>query len=161
MPETSNSPARSVRRPDAFWWPVALAVTVSACVGAPPRNDGTGTSSTQGAAKPVTHPVDASVGEEAGPKRALEAFLATAEKGDFEACYRELSGPLRERYTPARLAEDFQAVKGIALDKLARARSAMSASPHLEDGRAEFPISESKAVRLVLEAGAWKIAALE
>ena len=105
----------------------------------------------------MTHPVD----EAGAAKAALETFLAAAAKEDFEACYQLLSGSLRERYTPARLAEDFKVVRGMAEDKLARARSALSEKPRLEEGKAEFPISEGKAVRLVLEAGSWKIAALE
>ncbi|HEY3448451.1 MAG TPA: hypothetical protein VGK67_19000 [Myxococcales bacterium] len=105
----------------------------------------------------MTHP-----GDEAGAaKAALEAFLAAAAKEDFAACYQLLSGPLREKYTPARLAEDFEAVRGTAQDKLARARAALSEKPRLEQGIAEFPISEHKAVRLVLESGSWKIAAVE
>lgn len=167
MPATSESSTRSARTPDAFSWLLATALAVSACVGPQPKAEPVGTSSTQGAAKSATHPSGSSghggaTADEAGPPRAaLETFLAAAEKEDFGACYQLLAGPLRERYTPARLADDFKAARGTAQDKLARARAALAQAPRLETGRAEFPISEGKAVRLVFDSGSWKVAALE
>ncbi|MBI5542608.1 MAG: hypothetical protein HY901_01875 [Deltaproteobacteria bacterium] len=104
----------------------------------------------------MTHSVEPS-----GPKLALDAFLAAAERGDYEACWRLLASPLRERYTPARLGEDFAAVRGSAQDKLARARLASAVAPKVEEGRAEFPVSERASVKLTHEADGWKIASLE
>ena len=157
MAQTSKSPTRTVRKADAFRWLAVTAVMVSACVGAPAQDDGAGTRPTQAAAKPMTHPAS----DQHAPRAALQAFLEAAGKDDFEACYRLLAGSWRERYTPARLEQDFRAVRGTAEDKLARARSALLAEPWLDEGRAQFPISERKAVRLVLESGGWKVAALE
>ncbi|MGC4114275.1 MAG: hypothetical protein QM765_06590 [Myxococcales bacterium] len=134
-----------------------MAVTVSACVGPQPKPEPTGTPPTQGSANAPTHSVEPG----AEPKAALEAFLSAAEKEDFQACYQLLASPLREKYTPIRLGEDFRAVQGLALDKLARARVALAARPRLEQASAEFPISETRAVRLVLESSGWKVAALE
>lgn len=98
---------------------------------------------------------------DAAPRAALTRFLDAAERADFPVCWQALASPLRERYTPARLGEDFQAVEGRAREKLARARAAMSAPMRVEGGKALLSISEHRAVHLVLEGDAWKIAALE
>lgn len=96
-----------------------------------------------------------------GPRDTLEQFLVAAESAKFEAAYRLLASRLRARYTPARLAEDFSQVKEQAHDNLARARLALSSSPQVGERRAEFPIVERKAVRLVLEDDGWKLESLE
>jgi hypothetical protein len=98
---------------------------------------------------------------DAAPKAALTSFLDAAERSDFQACWQSLTGPLRERYTPARLGEDFHAVEGRAREKLARARAAMASPMRVEGSSALLSISEHRTVRLVLEGEAWKIAALE
>ena len=91
----------------------------------------------------------------------MEAFIEAAKRGDFEVCYQALASPLRERYTPSRLAQDFTAVKGTAEDKLERAKAALAHEPRMESGRAEFAISDRKAVKLVYEPDGWKVSALE
>lgn len=156
MPAPSNSPTKSVRRTDGWaLGALALAGVVACAHGAPPTTSG-GEAAGQSAKAP-THPPPAGP----TPRAALLAFVAAADRGDFEACHALLAAPLRERYTVRRLAEDFQAVRGLAEDKLVWARAAASAEPALADGRAEFAVGERRAVRLVLEAGSWKVASLE
>jgi hypothetical protein len=154
MLRLSDFPTRSVAGFNAIG---ALALAASlGCSAAAPRSDPAANSPAQAGAKPATHPPAAP-----DARDALEAFVTSADKGDFTTCWRSLAAPLRERYTPARLADDFAQARGLAEDKLARARAAMASAPRLQEGRAEFPVSERKAVRLVLEADGWKIAALE
>jgi hypothetical protein len=109
----------------------------------------------------VTPPAGGTVTAPGGPRDTLEQFLVAAESAKFEAAYRLLSSRLRGRYTPARLAEDFSQVKEQAHDNLARARLALASSPQVGERRAEFPIVEGKAVRLVLEDDGWKLESLE
>lgn len=139
----------SIWRNGFFPW-LAAALLLCACAAGPRPATG----DTQ-AAQPATRlSADA-------PREALARFLDAASRGDFEASWRLLSSPLRERYTPARLAEDFAAVRTSAGESLARARAALASEPRLDERSADFPISERKAVRLVRENDGWKVAALE
>lgn len=155
-----GSSMRSTRITGGF---ASLVVTV-ALAGCPFRQavrDPGGTLPTQVPAKVVTHPVEPVRMVPESPREALDAFLTAAEKGDFEACWRRLASPLRERYTPSRLQEDLVATRGTAQDRIARARLASKSEPTLDGTRAEFAISERRAVHLVREGDAWKIATLE
>ena len=97
---------------------------------------------------------------EEGARQVLSHFLEAADKGDFATAYRLLSSPLRARYTPERLARDF-AAEPLARERLARAREALP-GPLLVDGAdARLSLGEGKAVRLVREGGAFRVAALE
>lgn len=93
-------------------------------------------------------------------RQALEAFLASAESGDFDAAYAQLAGVLRARYTPDRLAQDFKAEPG-APQRLARARAALGQEPTVEGDEVTFAIGGGKAVRLILEEGRYRVLALE
>lgn len=97
---------------------------------------------------------------EDGARQALGQFLDASEKGDFATAYRLLSASWRSRYTPERLARDF-GLEPLARERLARARVALAGPVILEDGAARFPLGEGKAVRLVREGGAYRVAALE
>jgi hypothetical protein len=153
MRNPSQSSTPNVRRPDAYIAAAVIAVALG-CSTAPPKPEPAATPPTQGA-KPATHPVD-------GPREALASFLDAAAHKDFDTCWRSLASPLRARYTPARLGEDFSTVKGPAEDKLARARAALEKEAlKVEGERAELPIAQDRALRLVHEADGWKILALE
>jgi hypothetical protein len=100
-------------------------------------------------------------GADQGPREALRSFLDAAERGDFVAAYQLLATSWRQRYTPARLAADFKA-EPLAKERLLRARAALAGSSAvLRESGAEYPIGEGKAVRLVKEAGGFRVAALE
>ena len=157
MRSSDRSSAGRARRLGAAWCSALTLAAAGACAGAHPRTGASGAPPTQGEASAVARPS----GAEGDPKAALQAFLEAARQRDFDTCYWALCAPLRQRYTPERLAEDFQAAREFAEDKLARARAALAQEPRLIDGRAELPISEHRAVRLVRESGTWKIAALE
>ena len=90
----------------------------------------------------------------------LGEFIAAAEARDFERTYHLLSGALRARYTPQRLEADFEA-EPLAKERLERARQALRQPPTLRGDVAEFPVGQDKAVRLVRENGAFRVAALE
>jgi hypothetical protein len=90
----------------------------------------------------------------------LGRFLAAAELDDFETAYCLLAGPWRAVYTPARLQEDF-ALEPLARERLQRARAALRQGPRLRGEGAEFAIGDGKAVRLVREGGAYRVASLE
>lgn len=95
------------------------------------------------------------------PRRALEAFLSAVERRDFAAAYAHLAGPWRALYTPERFAQDFAAEPNAA-ERVSRAREASKRPVQwTEGGRAEFPIGDGKAVRLVREGADFKLAALE
>ncbi len=96
-----------------------------------------------------------------GPRGALDQFLKAAERGDFEAVYRLLASPLRARYTPARLASDFSAVRGLAQDKLARLRACPQSAWRVAADQAFLPVGDGKSARLVREPDGWRLAALE
>ncbi len=98
--------------------------------------------------------------EQERARQALTAFLTAAEAGQFEAAYGWLSTSWKARYTPARLASDFVRDPS-ARDRLARARAALSGPVTVTSSGVEFPVGENRAVRLLREAGAYRVAALE
>jgi hypothetical protein len=154
MTFSSQSSTANVRGSDAFVLALAIGATLS-CSAAPPKREACPATPAAQPAKPMTHPVE-------DPRATLSAFLDAAAQKDFEACWRLLASPLKERYTPARLADDFSAVQERAEDKLARARAAFKdGALRVEEGRAALPISERKELRMVREADGWKIAELE
>ena len=119
-----------------------LALSLVACSAAPPNRS-----------PPVVDDHD--------PRRAALAFLDAAEAGRFESCYRLLSGRERARYTPERLAEDFQVARASARERLTRARIALERDAVVEGDRASFPIGRDKAVRLVREDDRWRVDSLD
>lgn len=96
-----------------------------------------------------------------GPRGTLEQFLRAAGRGDFEIAYRLLASPLRARYTPARLAADYSAVRGLAHEKLARLQARGESSWRIGVDQASLPVGEGRSARLVREPEGWRIAALE
>jgi hypothetical protein len=101
---------------------------------------------------------------DAAPRAALERFLSAEKAGDFDAVYRLLSSGLRSRYTPARLQADYQRDEGMAQDKLARIRAALSTGTPLAiegAGSAQLTLTSDRSVHLVLESDGWHVASLE
>lgn len=90
------------------------------------------------------------------------AFTAAAKAGDFSKAYALLAGPLRARYSPKRLAKDFQVAGAAAKGTLARIEAALSggAKVVVEGRRAYLPLGGGLAVRLEAEDGLFRITAL-
>jgi hypothetical protein len=94
------------------------------------------------------------------PRAALSRFLDTVESRDWKAAWSQLAAPLRARYTPERLREDFER-EPLARERLRRARLALDAPVRVGAGEALFPLGDNRAVVLVLEDGEYRVAAIE
>jgi len=94
------------------------------------------------------------------PRAALRRFLDASDARDWKEAYGLLAAPLRARYTPERLKEDFER-EPLARERLRRARLALNAHVRVGAGEAVFPLGDERAVRLVLEDGEYRVAALE
>ena len=94
------------------------------------------------------------------PRALLMHFVESAEAGHWETAWSLLSEPLRARYTPERLHEDFQR-EPLAAERLRRARVAAGGAVRVTEEGAEFALGAERAVRLVREAGEYRVAALE
>lgn len=95
-------------------------------------------------------------------RAALKVFLEAAGKGDFATAHALLAEPLRQRYDARRLEEDF-ARDPSALARLQRTRGAADVPASVtasSDQSVVFP-HERGQVRLVLEPGGYRVAALE
>jgi hypothetical protein len=90
----------------------------------------------------------------------LTRFLDAVEGEDWTAAWSLLQGPLRTRYTPERLHEDFNR-EPLAAERLRRARLVSQGPVRLTPTEALFPLGEDRAVRLSLEEGEYRIAAIE
>jgi hypothetical protein len=97
---------------------------------------------------------------EDAPRAALRRFLDAVEAGDWATAWSLLSAPLRARYTPERLREDFKH-EPLSAERVRRARLALKGDVRVTASGAEFPIGEDRAVRLVREAGEYRVAAIE
>jgi hypothetical protein len=93
-------------------------------------------------------------------KAALTRFLNAVEARDWEKAWSLLSGPLRSRYTPDRFREDFQR-EPLAKERVRRARLALRGNVKVTNSEATFPLGADRAVRLVLEEGEYRVAAIE
>lgn len=94
------------------------------------------------------------------PRQALGRFLEAVKAGDWSTAWSLLSAPLRARYTPERLRDDFER-EPLAAERLSRARLALKGPVRVTASGAEFPIGQERAVRLVREAGEYRVAAIE
>lgn len=135
----------------------AVALGASACVhpGPTPERETADAGQVRSLAQPVAELVDV-----ANARGAAHRFVSAAEKKDFESAYGQLSGALRARYTPQRLASDFSA-EPLAVERLARVKAALAAPLRVIGNSAELPLGDGRAFRLVKEDGEWKVAALE
>lgn len=94
------------------------------------------------------------------PRAALSRFLDTVEAREWQKAWNLLAAPLRARYTPERLREDFER-EPLAKERLRRARLALNANVRVGAGEALFPLGEDRAVVLVLEDGEYRVASIE
>ncbi|AEI67330.1 hypothetical protein [Corallococcus macrosporus] len=94
------------------------------------------------------------------PRAALRRFIDNVEAREWKAAWGQLAGPLRARYTPERLREDFER-EPLARERLRRAKLALNTHVRVGAGEAVFPLGDERAVRLVLEDGEYRIAAIE
>jgi len=93
-------------------------------------------------------------------REALGRFLEAVKANDWDTAWSLLSAPLRARYTPERLRDDFKR-EPLATERVSRARLALKGPVRVTASGAEFPIGQERAVRLVREAGEYRIAAIE
>lgn len=113
----------------------------------------------------VARPPGPTVGESSKPQEerarsALGRFVASTEAGDFETAFSLLAGPLRARYSVARLREDFQR-DPLARQRLERLRRALNRRSAVDEEGASFPVEGGGAARLVREEGEYRIASIE
>jgi hypothetical protein len=94
------------------------------------------------------------------PRAALTRFLDAVEAKDWKGAWGLLSAPLRARYTPERLREDFEH-EPLAKERLRRARIALKGPVKVAANEALFPVGEDRAVRLILEEGEYRVSAIE
>lgn len=87
-------------------------------------------------------------------------FLAALSAGDFETVFADLSASLRARYTPSRLKSDLELAPAAA-GRLDRIRAALAGRWEVTLAGPQLPVGEGKALKLVREGGALKVAALE
>lgn len=131
-------------------WVLAL-VVASSCAHQPVVDD-----------PPVTPPkppvVVASQDDEV--RAAAERFVAAAERRDFQTAYAMLSGPLRDRYTPERLAHDFDN-EPLAKERLARIRAALAQPFAVTPAKAVLQLGAANAFTMSHEADGWRVASLE
>jgi hypothetical protein len=98
--------------------------------------------------------------EAPAPAEAVRALVTAARAGRFAEAWRWLSAPERARYSPERLAADFRTVPD-AEQRLTRAMEAVE-RPGLSSGtETRWPLPSGGAVRVVLEDGQPRVAALE
>jgi hypothetical protein len=93
-------------------------------------------------------------------KAVLTRFLNAVEARDWEKAWSLLSAPLRSRYTPDRLREDYQR-EPLANERIRRARLSLRGNVKVTNSDATFPLGADRAVRLVLEEGEYRVAAIE
>ncbi|MBZ4397411.1 MULTISPECIES: hypothetical protein [unclassified Myxococcus] len=94
------------------------------------------------------------------PRAALRRFLDASDAKDWKTAYGLLAAPLRARYTPERLKEDFER-EPLSKERLRRARLALNTHVRVGAGEAVFPLGDERAVLLVLEDGEYRVLALE
>lgn len=97
---------------------------------------------------------------EDAPRAVLKGFLDAVGASNWARAWSLLSEPLRARYTPERLREDFKR-EPLSAERVRRARLALEGDVRVTASGAEFPIGKGRAVRLVREAGEYRIAAIE
>jgi len=94
------------------------------------------------------------------PAEAVQELVRAARAGDFAGAWQWLAAPERARYTPERLARDFQSAPGVA-ERLSRALSAVERPGESTGNETRWPLPTGGAVRVVLEDGHPRVAALE
>jgi hypothetical protein len=94
------------------------------------------------------------------PAAAVQALVRAARASDFPEAWRWLAAPERARYTPERLARDFESAPGAA-ERLSRALAAVERPGETTGTETRWPLPTGGAVRVVLEDGQPRVAAME
>ncbi|RPH67458.1 MAG: hypothetical protein EHM78_21540 [Myxococcaceae bacterium] len=94
------------------------------------------------------------------PAGAVQALVRAARAGNFPEAWGWLAAPERARYTPERLARDFEVAPGAA-ERLSRALAAVEHPGETTGTETRWPLPTGGAVRVVLEDGQPRVAALE
>lgn len=94
------------------------------------------------------------------PAEAIQGLVRAARAGDFAEAWKWLAAPERARYTPERLARDFQSAPGVA-ERLSRALGAVEHPGETTGSETRWALPTGGAVRVVLEDGHPRVAALE
>ncbi len=94
------------------------------------------------------------------PRVVVQRFLDATERHDFETAYQTLSSRLRDRYTPGRLATDFEA-EPLAKERIERIRASLTHAFTVTSTTAVLRLGQTKALTLVREDGAWSILEIE
>lgn len=109
-------------------------------------------------------PPPSGTGDEAA-RLVLDRFARALESGRFEEAHALLSARWRAAYTPGRLALDFRGGGAGAREAAVRAAHAarVAAAGVLVrgDGEARLAVGDRRAAVLVVEAGGWRVDALE
>jgi len=105
-------------------------------------------------------PTDDSARPDDAQREQVRRFLEATQSRDFEAAWRLLAEPLRDRYTPKRLEADFDS-EPLVGERLARIRKAIDLPFRVQGRRAYLELSEGRVLELVEEPTGWHIATLE
>ncbi|MDX2014281.1 MAG: hypothetical protein SFW67_29040 [Myxococcaceae bacterium] len=93
-------------------------------------------------------------------RAAARAFVSAAEARDFATAWSWLSGAWRDRYTPERLARDFdREPRGAGF--VSRLKASLGGPVSLAGDRATISLGAERSARLVLEPGGWKLDSLD
>jgi len=97
------------------------------------------------------------------PRAVLERFSAAIEGERWDEAYPLLSARWRARETPSRLASDLAAAGPIGRDAVRRVRALLvsGAAVSVSGDVASLAVGTDRAARLVREADAWRVDALE
>ena len=97
------------------------------------------------------------------PRAVLERFSAAIEGERWDEAYPLLSARWRARETPFRLASDLAAAGPIGRDAVRRVRALLvsGAAVSVSGDVASLAVGTDRAARLVREADAWRVDALE
>ncbi len=112
------------------------------------------------AERPVEPAIEVPVAADAEVRAVTTQFVEAAERADFAAVFSMLSGALRDRYTPERLARDFEA-EPLSKERLARIRAALNQPFTMSASKAVLTMGATSAFTLVHEADGWRVASLE
>lgn len=100
--------------------------------------------------------------DEAAAREVVTRFARALEAGRFDEAHALLSARWRQAYTPGRLALDWRGGGAGAREAARSAREAASGEPLARDSRgARLPVGDGRRAVLALEAGGWRVDALE
>jgi hypothetical protein len=94
------------------------------------------------------------------PADAVRALAQAARGGRFQEAWRWLAAAERQRYTPDRLGRDFQSSPDVDL-RLSRALEAVERPGESSGSETRWPLPSGGVLRVVLEDGQPRVAALE